>query len=312
LTHVPIRDALHHTMTRKLYAIADVHLSYPANRDELALLRPHPDDGLILAGDLGESAEHIELAFRTATAKFSQVFWCPGNHELYTLATAWPGPRGEEKYLECVSLARKYGVHTPEDEYVLWESDDGKTGPVIIALTFTLYDYSWRPESCKTIEDALQWAEAADTIATDEFLLHPDPYASRQAWCAARIIQTERKLEAASKKGYPLVIVNHWPLRQDLVHIPRVPRFVLWCGTTKTEQWHTRFNAKVVVSGHLHVRRTDWKDGTRFEEVSFGYPRQWDEVMKRGRNINDFLREILPGPEAPESGNAETVWRRWV
>jgi hypothetical protein len=59
-----------------------------------------------------------------------------------------------------------------------------------------------------------------------------------------------------------------------------------------TEDWHQRFNVRVAVSGHLHVRRTDWRDGTRFEEVSLGYPQQWDA----GRGMAAYLRYISPAP----------------
>ncbi|WP_428669704.1 hypothetical protein [Roseibium sp.] len=52
-----------------------------------------------------------------------------------------------------------------------------------------------------------------------------------------------------------------------------------------------RFNASVVVSGHLHTRRTDWRDGARFEEVSLGYPRQWDQQ----KGMAFYLRSILSG-----------------
>ena len=114
----------------------------------------------------------------------------------------------------------------------------------------------------------------------------------------------------AAHPDTPVILINHWPLREDLVKLFRIPRFSLWCGTKKTENWHNRFNAKVVVSGHLHIRRTDWIDNTRFEEVSLGYPRQWQECQERGLDINDMLREILPGPEIPE-GKTETVWRRY-
>ncbi len=39
-------------MTNKLWAIADIHLSFKSNREEWAKLQPKgPDDGLILAGD---------------------------------------------------------------------------------------------------------------------------------------------------------------------------------------------------------------------------------------------------------------------
>ncbi|KAI0838741.1 ser/Thr protein phosphatase family protein [Hypoxylon sp. FL0890] len=293
----------------KLYAIGDLHLSYEYNRKALEELTPHPDDGLILCGDIGESAEHLELAFEAAKRNFRDVWWCPGNHELYTIGSSRPDLRGEAKYRHCLDVARKHGVHTPEDDFVLWEGDGG---PVIVAPTFTLYDYSFRPDTVSR-EDALRWAEELDTVATDEFLLHPDPHASRDEWCGELVRKFERKMEDARKKtpGVPLVIANHWPLREDLVFIPRVPRFSLWCGTKLTQDWHTRFGAKVVVSGHLHVPRTDWKAGVRFEEVSLGYPRQWQDVRTVGKDINSLLREILPGPPAPAGGEAEMKWRRW-
>lgn len=294
----------------KLYAIGDLHLSYPANRTAWAGLDLHLDDGLILCGDIGEKPEHLELAFSAATRCFKQVFWCPGNHELYTLPSAsGPTPlRGEEKYNQCVEIARKYSVHTPEDDFVVWE---GEGGPALIAPIFTLYDYTFRPQHLKTKAEALKWAEEADTIATDEFVLHPDPFPSREAWCEVLLEKARRKLETAVNRGMPLIIVNHWPLREDLIWIPKAPRFTLWCGTKETEDWHQRYSAKVVVSGHLHVRRTDWRDGVRFEECSLGYPRQWDDVQKSGKDINSLLREILPGPPKPEGHDIPTQWRRW-
>ncbi|KAI1211523.1 Metallo-dependent phosphatase [Annulohypoxylon truncatum] len=291
----------------KLYAIGDLHLSYEYNRKALEELAPHPEDGLILCGDVGESADHLELAFRAAKRNFRQVWWCPGNHELYTLGSS-PRPhlRGEAKYARCVEIAREHGVLTPEDDFVVWD------GEVIVCPVFTLYDYSFRPPDVAR-EDALKWAEERDTVATDEFLLHPDPHPSRDEWCRVLVRRFEEKIEEARKAhpGLRTVIANHWPLREDLVFIPRVPRFSLWCGTTLTKDWHTRFDAKVVVSGHLHVPRTDWKAGVRFEECSLGYPKQWQDVRTTGKDINGLLREILPGPPPPPGGEAEMKWRRW-
>ncbi|KAI0147609.1 metallophosphoesterase-like protein [Xylariaceae sp. FL1272] len=292
----------------KLYAIGDLHLGYEFNKTALNDLEPHLEDGLILAGDVGEKPEHLEHVFAICKNQFKEVFWVPGNHELYTMPPA-KQPRGVAKYGQCVEIARKYGIHTPEDDFFRWE---GEGGPVIIAPIFTLYDYTFRPADI-THERAVKWAEEADTVATDEFILHTDPYISKDDWCKVLVDKFETKLRetVSQNPGTPLIIINHWPLREDLVFIPRVPRFSLWCGTKATEDWHTRFNAKVVVSGHLHVRRTDWKDHVRFEECSLGYPKQWEDAREKGRNINDMLREILPGPEPPESGVAETKWRRF-
>ena len=54
-----------------------------------------------------------------------------------------------------------------------------------------------------------------------------------------------------------------------------------------------RFNATVVVYGHLHIPRVTWYDGVRFEEVSIGYPREWQRRACRP----GVPRQILPAPE---------------
>jgi hypothetical protein len=45
-----------------------------------------------------------------------------------------------------------------------------------------------------------------------------------------------------------------------------------------------------VVSGHLHIRSTRHLDDVRFEEVSLGYPPQWNAA----RGVGAYLRQILP------------------
>jgi hypothetical protein len=126
-------------------------------------------------------------------------------------------------------------------------------------------------------------------VCADELLLHPDPHPSREAWCEARVEISARRLAEVPDR-YRLVAISHFPLRQDLVFLPRVPLFSPWCGTRATEDWHRRFRAKVVVSGHLHLPGTSWRDGVRFEEVSFGYPRDWARTRSNGVR----LRELLP------------------
>ncbi|TQV90831.1 hypothetical protein V2A60_002512 [Cordyceps javanica] len=295
------------TTKGKLYAIGDIHLAFADNRVAWSKLAPHPGDGLILCGDVGESEDHLRSAFSKAIACFDTVWWCPGNHELYTLRGKGSGARGEHKYQECVAIAREYNVLTPEDDFAVW---NGEGGPAVVAPLFTLYDYSFRPDDV-SIEGAVEWANEKDTVATDEFMLHPDPHATRQDWCWALVHKFETKLGAARARfpSLPLVIANHWQLREDLVNLPLIPRFSLWCGTKLTDDWHRRFGAKVVISGHIHIRRTDWRDGCRFEEVSLGYPRQWKKCADMGKGVNELLREILPGPPVPESPNVPTQWR---
>jgi hypothetical protein len=101
----------------------------------------------------------------------------------------------------------------------------------------------------------------------------------------------------------PTVLVNHWPLTELPLRILRHPEFALWCGTTQTARWHLEHEAAAVVYGHLHLPRTTWEDGVRFEEVSVGYPREWQHHdLVRGP-----LRQILPAPPVEER-DPFTAW----
>lgn len=269
----------------KLYALGDLHLRYEVTRRALQALAPHPEDWLIVVGDVGETEEHLRFAWAVLRRRFAQLLWVPGNHDLWTNPSLPGDRRGEDKYLRLVEICREHGVLTPEDEYVIWP---GEGASCVLAPLFLLYDYTFRPDHVAP-ENAVEWAAEENILCSDEVLLHPDPYPSRPAWCHARVKDAEARLETAAATA-PLILINHWPLRRDLAVLPRVPRFSVWCGTMRTEDWHTRFNALAVLYGHLHIRSTHYRDGVRFEECSLGYPQNWD--ARRG--IEPCLRLVLP------------------
>ncbi|HVS00046.1 MAG TPA: metallophosphoesterase [Thermoanaerobaculia bacterium] len=274
----------------KLYGLADLHLRYEVTRKALQALRPHPYDWLILAGDVGETEEHLRFALSILTRRFARVLWVPGNHDLWTLPSKPDDLRGQAKYDRLVSICRDYGVLTPEDPYVMWPGE----GPnCILAPLFLLYDYTFRPDDIP-VDQAVAWAAEVNLLCSDEVLLHPDPYPTRGDWCDARIRETEPRLAQAAERA-PLVLINHFPLRRDLAILPRIPRFSIWCGTRQTEDWHLRYRAEVVLYGHLHIRGTYYRDDVRFEEVSLGYPQNWEPR----RGIEPYLRQILPDPHRP-------------
>jgi hypothetical protein len=266
----------------RLWAISDLHLAAAANRAALAALAPRPDDWLIVAGDVCESRPLFADAMGFLAGRFGRVIWAPGNHELWL--TGRDGPASSvAKYAALVEDARRLAVVTPEDPYPVWP------GGVVVAPLFTGFDYSFRPADVAR-EAVVRWAAETRCVSADEQLIRPAPYGSMDEWCAARCAAAEARLAAEVPPAAATVLVSHYPLREDLVRIPRIPRFSPWCGTRRTECWHRRFRAAVAVSGHLHVRRTDWRDGTRFEEVSLGYARQWDHA----RGIAGYLRDVTP------------------
>ena len=192
-----------------------------------------------------------------------------------------------------MELCRELGVITPEDPYPVWT---GAGGPAVIVPLFLLYDYTFRPDGTSTKAEALDLAYRTGVICADELLLHPDPYPSREAWCQARIDATQRRLAPSTRicpdpcqplpahpRAHPYpsppglrAVVRH---RADRRLAPPVPR-------------------PHVVYGHLHIPRTMFEDGVRFEEVSLGYPYEQDRHPERPRQ----LIQILPPGSARTLG----------
>jgi 3',5'-cyclic AMP phosphodiesterase CpdA len=250
-------------------------------------MRPETDtDCLLVCGDVSETLTDVAWALGVLRERFATVVWVPGNHELWSYPDDDVRLRGEPRYLHLVEMCRGLDVLTPEDAYPIW---DGVGGPVTLAPLFLLYDYTFGRNVAPTKAGSLARAHEVGIVCSDEFLLHPDPYSSREAWCHARIRETERRLELCDA-DIPTVLINHFPLDDTPTQMLRHPEFAQWCGTRHTTDWHSRFRAAVVVYGHLHIPRTTWHDNVRFEEVSLGYPREWH---RRGPT-RDFVRRILP------------------
>jgi 3',5'-cyclic AMP phosphodiesterase CpdA len=276
----------------RLLAVSDLHVGYPENRALVQGLRPgSASDWLVVAGDVGELMADIEWALGLLSERFATVVWVPGNHDLWTHRREPDPLRGQQRYRRLVELCRGLGVVTPEDPYPVW---DGPGGPARVVPLFLLYDYSFLPDGVTTKAGALALAYRTGVVCTDERFLYPDPYPSREEWCRARVEETQLRLGRLDS-SLPNILVNHFPLVREPTRVLRYPVFAQWCGTTLTARWHVRFNAAAVVYGHLHIPRTTWYDGVRFEEVSLGYPREW---RRRGRPPV-LPRQILPAQPVP-------------
>ena len=154
-------------MAGRLLAISDLHVGYPENRAYADALAPaDPADWLIVAGDVGEVFGDVGFVLASLTRRFAKVIWTPGNHELWTLPSDPVALRGVARYAALVKTCQRFGVLTPEDDFPVW---DGPGGPVTVAPLFTLYDYSFRPDSPVTSAPAAAApgaaGQAADPVA---------------------------------------------------------------------------------------------------------------------------------------------------
>jgi 3',5'-cyclic AMP phosphodiesterase CpdA len=285
-----------------LLATSDLHVSHAGNREVVERIRPTTDgDWLIIAGDVADRVADIEWTLRLLRDRFARVIWAPGNHELWTVPQDEVQVRGVERYRHLVELCRGLDVLTPEDEYPVWSGTDED---LVVAPLFLLYDYSWRPAGM-SIEQALAVGRDTGVYATDEFLLHPDPFPSKQAWFEDRLAITRARLDAIDP-GRRTVLVSHWPLTRLPTSILRYPHFAMWCGAERTEDWHRRYRAAVAVYGHLHIPVSFEVDGVRHEEVSLGYPREWQQ---RPQQPPEPVRRIDPPDlSRPLFDHARRTW----
>ena len=274
-------------MAARLLATSDLHISHRGNRAALEAVQAHPADWLVVSGDVGEKADHLRQAIDILGPKFARLIWTPGNHDLWCPASATDRTRGLARYDELIGICQAADVLTPEDPFVEHPSDPG----TFIVPMFLLFDYSFRPAGVAA-SGAVAWARQTGILSGDEWMISPAPFDSFASWCASRCDWTQARLDALPD-GARTVLINHWPLRYDLARPPRIPRFSIWSGTTRTEQWGVRYRARAVVSGHLHMRTTLYRDGVRYDEVSLGYPRDWNP----SRGIDWYMRDVLGGDD---------------
>ncbi|WJZ02953.1 metallophosphoesterase family protein [Corynebacterium freiburgense] len=248
-------------MTQTLWAVADLHAAVKANAEAIDRIQPEqPGDWLIVAGDVAERTELVLHVLKNLRRKFARVIWVPGNHELFSRSS--DRHQGRAKYDELVEGCRRIDVLTPEDPYPVF------AGCTIVPL-FTLYDYSFRAPGY-TVEQAVQAAHDRQVMMTDEFAIAP--FVDVRAWCWDRLAYSVKRL---SKVSGPTVLINHWPLVVEPVDKMAVRELAPWCGTRHTRSWASRYEAKAVVFGHLHMPGTYVVEGIKHHEVSLGYPREW-------------------------------------
>ncbi len=178
-----------------LWAISDLHTGHPGNKPVTESLYPSsPDDWLIVAGDVAERTDEIRWALDLLRRRFAKVIWVPGNHELWTTSKDPMQIFGRARYDYLVNMCDEMGVVTPEHPFPVWTE---RGGPATIVPMFLLYDYTFLPRGATTKAEGLAIARERNVVATDEFLLSSEPYATREAWCRDRLAYTRARLERA-------------------------------------------------------------------------------------------------------------------
>ncbi len=168
----------------KLWAISDLHIGYEENRRAVQALPAHPDDWLIIAGDTGESpdasgfrAAHAAPAFRATDLDTGQSRSVDAHH-LAERATRRGALRAAGRVVPEVRRAH------PGRSVCALAGRRSRRAPS--SRRFSCSTTRFVPRSVPR-ERAIEWAAESGVRSADEDLLAPDPYATRDEWCHARV-----------------------------------------------------------------------------------------------------------------------------
>ena len=152
----------------RIYAISDVHVDADENWSWLEALAAAPDavyarSALILPGDVCTDLTRLERALRIFCGVFRAVFYCVGNHELWSYGK--DAPDSIERLLQILTICRRIGVHT--EPAVLDVGEQPGTRVRVVPL------HSWhspafcpaRPPSgyAKDFDAACKWPSCVNT-----------------------------------------------------------------------------------------------------------------------------------------------------
>lgn len=253
----------------RLFAISDIHIDYPDNAHwvEQVSDADYRDDILILAGDLTEDRRLLAWCLGRFVAKFRQVLFVPGNHDLWVRHES-ADMCSLRKFEHVLDIATEAGVSMYTYRYA---------NTVIVPL-LGWYDYSFgTPDGDlgKLWMDyrACRWPEGFDPPRVTEHFLDLNP-----------------ETLPHPKPGERIVTFSHFLPRIDLIpfFVPRAMRHLdPVLGSTGIERQLRALGSQLHIYGHSHINRRVRLDGVTYINNAFGYPQEGAIAARRLIEITD-------------------------
>jgi len=266
----------------RVFALSDLHVDYAENWEWLNALslEGHERDALIVAGDVSDDLEKLGAVFRLLTARFGNVFFVPGNHELWV-----PGQGAQDslgKFREVLECCGRWGVHTQPQRM---EARDGSAVWIVPLLSWYVtpeqgQDSLYIPKEGRDLTMAA-WSDKvffkwplADSPA-DYFLQLNEPHLQRRY--DAPVISFSHFLPR-SELIFPspaelarlkmALIKAHGKLRAPPINFSRV------AGSRGLEAQIRRLGSTLHVYGHQHRNRARRIEGVWYVSHCLGYPQE--------------------------------------
>lgn len=254
----------------RVLALSDLHSDFPDNRRWLTGLsqQEYRQDVLILAGDISHQWSQLTWTLETLQARFAQVFFVPGNHDLWL-------HRGDfvdslAKWQALSALCQSLGVEVRPQRLA--------HGPWIVPLL------SWYSLPAA----GLVSLGMGEPPTPEDLHVWSDTHLVR--WPAAWMADPAAHFAACNTLSVtdkaPVISFSHFLPRQELLpqHWPPQPgaaprrrgrfNFSWVAGSLHIETQLRRLGSRLHIHGHQHRNRRRLLEGVLYLSHCLGYPRE--------------------------------------
>lgn len=245
----------------RIYCASDLHSDFAENWSLLDRLpaREYEQDTLIVAGDIADRIDRIERTLELLRSKFGQVFYTPGNHELWV--------RGDwrdsiEKLEQLMELCDRLDVRTRV----------GLASGYWIVPLLSWYDETLDGDFNIDPSELEGWGDF-HYCRWPAGLSKPSQY-----------FLTRNKV-VLKKYDKPVISFSHFLPRRDLLPavenlrfkgLPRV------AGSAELDRQIRTLGSIMHVFGHSHINRDLAIDGIRYVQNALLYPREREWLGSAG------------------------------
>lgn len=235
----------------KVWATSDLHIDFPENWHWFNNLSSwdYQDDLLILAGDITHDLQSMQKLLRSLRGKFSEVFFVPGNHDLWL----WKGDAENsfDKFEKVMALTKEEGIQTSP-----YTSSDLAIVPLL-----AWYDFSFGlpSENLKQKWNDFRncrWPHSLPEV--NQFFL-------------------DQNVPHLNIRRPTVISFSHFLPFVELIP-SRVPEYVKQMlpvfGSHQLGEQVQKLKPTIHMYGHSHLNRQVLKSKTRYVNNAFGYPKE--------------------------------------
>jgi predicted phosphodiesterase len=236
----------------RIFAVSDLHTDFAENRRRLQQISStsYLRDVLVVAGDIADDLGIIDWTLRKLRSQFGQVFYVPGNHELWVRDGEYDSV---EKFQRVLRLCDEIGIYTRP----------GRVGKNWIVPLFSWYESDYDQLGEADVSSLEGWA---------------DFYFCKWPVGIGPVAEYFLNLNESRIKEYdgPVITLSHFLPRREL--LPAIEKLSfkglpLVAGAPALDRQIRSLNAAIHVFGHSHIDFDQVIEGVRYIHHALDYPR---------------------------------------